>query len=121
MENATNKHLLTPQVQLKGVYYPITLLKFDITKNKEALPYSYYVEMCKTFENTSQFNITEWQNLSSVFCFDLSCQDDEVFSQYPVNIHITKDTEFVAKCYCIILEEKKSKITIIDEKMSSIY
>ena len=36
---------------------------------------------------------------------------------YQVTIHINKDTEFKAKCCCVILEEKKSTIGIQDGKM----
>ena len=40
--------------------------------------------------------------LYSIFWFDLSAQDSEESLGYQVTIHITKDTEFKAKCNCVI-------------------
>ena len=39
---------------------------------------------------------------------------------YQVTIHINKDTEFKAKCCCVILEEKKSTIGIQYGKMMNV-
>ena len=44
----------------------------------------------------------------------------EETNEYQVTIHINKDTEFKAKCCCVILEEKKSTIGIQDEKIMNV-
>ena len=95
-------------------------MTFDITKNKNVFPYSYYIEICKIFGNKPQLVLMDFMKIYSIFCFDLSAQDSEESLGYQVTIHITKDTDFKAKCYCVIFEEKKTNILIQDAKMSNL-
>ena len=114
------KRITNIQVQVKDVYYPVNPLEFDITKNKEVLPYSYYINVCNLFSNSTQLNILDWQNLYSIFCFDLTAQENEIVNQYPITIHVKKDPEFKPVIYVVALEEKLNKINIIDGKMANV-
>ena len=119
IQEKDGKRLTSLQIELKNVFYPIIPMKFDITKNDNVLPYKYYISMCKVFGNDPQLNLRDFMNLYSIFCFDFTAQDDEVTNGYQVTIHIQKDTTFKAKCYCVILEEKKSTILIQSGKMAN--
>ena len=115
-----DKRITSLQVELKNVFYPITPMMFDVNKYNNVLPYSYYVSMCNVFGNEPQLNLRDFMNLYSIFCFDFTAQDNEETSGYQVTIHIQKDTTFKAKCYCVILEEKKSTIYIQEGKMLNV-
>ena len=67
-------------------------MTFDILKNKNVFPYSYYIEACKIFDNKPQLDLTNFMKIYSIFCFDLSAEDSIESLGYQVTIHITKDT-----------------------------
>ena len=74
--------------------------------------------MCKHFGNNPQLNYKDFKDLHSIFCFDLSAQDEKLASNgCDVTIHITKDAVFQAKCYCLILKEQHSTINLKNGKM----
>ena len=118
IQEKDGKRLISLQVELRNVFYSVTPMKFDVTKNDNVLPYSHYVALCKIFANDPQLNLRDFMNM--IFCFDFTAQDMEETNGYQVTIHINKDTEFKAKCCCVILEEKKSTIGIQDEKMMNV-
>ena len=120
IQEKDGKRLISLQVELRNVFYPVTPMKFDVTKNDNVLPYSHYVALCKVFANDSQLNLRNVMNLYTIFCFDFTAQDIEETNGYQVTIHINKDTEFKAKCCCVILEEKKLTIGIQDGKMMNV-
>ena len=63
----------------------------------------------------------DFKNLYSIFCFDISAQDEKlVVNGWTVIIEIEKDTGLKMKAYCCILEEKSVEILIRDGKMYSI-
>ena len=68
------KRITSLQVELKNVVYPITPMTFDILKNKNVFPYSYYIEICKIFRNKPQLDLMDFMKIYSIFCFDLSSQ-----------------------------------------------
>ena len=47
-------------------------MQFDLTKNNQVEPYLSYINLCKTYEIKPQLNIMDFQNLYSIFCFDIS-------------------------------------------------
>jgi len=106
------------RVQLNSTYYPNDPLTFDSTKNYQMQPYENYIEMCKHFGNNPQLNYKDFKDLHSIFCFDFSAQDEKLVSNgCDVNIHITKDSAFQAKCYCLILKEQHSTINLKNGNM----
>ena len=117
IQEKDSKRITSLQIELKNIFYPITPMKFDITKNNNCFPYMNYVSLCKVFGTNPQLSLRDYMNLYSIFCFDFTAQDDEETNGYQVTIHIQKDTSFKAKCYCVILEEKKSTILIQGGKM----
>ena len=114
------KRLISLQVELRNVFYPVTPMKFDVLKNDNVLPYSHYISLCQIFANNPQLNLRDFMKLYTIFCFDFTTQDMEETNGYQVTIHINKDTEFKAKCCCVILEEKKLTIGIQDGKMMNV-
>ena len=117
IQEKDGKRLISLQVKLRNVFYPVTPMKFDVTKNDNVLPYSQYVALFRVFANDPQLNLRDFMNLYTMFCFDFTSQDMEETNGYQVTIHINKNTDFKAKCCCVILEEKKSTIGIQDGKM----
>ena len=95
-------------------------MKFDVMKNDNVLPYSHYVALCRVFAYNPQLNLRDFMKLYTIFGFDFTAQDMEETNGYQVTIHINKDTEFKAKCCCVILEEKKLTIGIQDGKMMNV-
>ena len=63
----------------------------------------------------------DFQKLYSIFCFDVSAQDEKlIINGCTVSIEIEKDSELICKAYCCILEEKEVEILIKGGKMYSI-
>ena len=113
----TNK-IKSIRVQLNNSNYPDLGMVFDSIKNHQLQPYNFYIEMCKRFNNSPQLNYLDFKDLYSIFCFDVSAQDERLASNgCDVTIHITKDTGLNVKCFCVILEEKTAKINLNDGKM----
>ena len=113
----TNK-IKSIRVRLNTSYYPELGMVFDATKNHQLEPYNFYIEMCKRFNNSPQLNYLDFKDLYSIFCFDVSAQDEKLASNgCDVTIHITKDADLKVKCFCVILEEKTAKINLNDGKM----
>lgn len=113
----TNK-IKSIRVQLNNSNYPDLGMVFDAIKNHQLQPYNFYIEMCKRFNNSPQLNYLDFKDLYSIFCFDVSAQDERLASNgCDVTIHITKDTGLNVKCFCVILEEKTAKINLNDGKM----
>jgi len=101
------------RVQLNNSYYPINNLEFSFKKNYQLQPYLNYINMCKNFGNEPQLSYSDFKNLYSIFCFDVSAQSDNlVINGCDVTIHITKDNLFTPKCYCLVLEEKHIDINL---------
>ena len=119
IQEKDSKRIRSLRIQLKNIFYPITLMKFDILKYDNMLPYKHYVSLCRVFGNESQLNLRDFMNLYWIFCFDFTTQDNEETNGYQVTIHIQKDTTFKAKCYCVIFVEKKSVILIQQRKIKT--
>ena len=96
-------------------------LSFSSKDNYQALPYLNYIEMCNIFGVDPQLNLRDFKNLYSIFCFNVSEQDEKLaMNGVNVTIEIEKDTEFKAKCYCVILTEKQVNIELKTGKMASL-
>ena len=98
-------------------------MEFDATKNYQMEPYLAYVKICTEFNHKEcpQLNIRDFKNLYSIFCFDVSAQDEKLsVNGCDVTIHITKTSDFKAKAYCLVLEEKHCQIEVKGGKMFSI-
>jgi len=109
------------RVQINNSYYPINKMEFDAVGNKQMEPYLAYVKMCKEFNVLPQLNIRDFKNLYSIFCFDVSAQDEKLsVNGCDITVHITKSSEFKAKAYCLILEEKHCQIQIKNGKMFTV-
>ena len=65
IQEKDGKRITSLQVELKNVFYPITPMTFDITKNKNVFPYSYYIEICKIFGNKPQLDLIDFNLFSS--------------------------------------------------------
>ena len=113
IQKSGDKQITSLRVQLRNAYYPNNPMTFDSKKNHQMHPYENYIEMCKHFGNRPQLNYKDFKDLYSIFCFDLSAQE-EWFpgSTCEVTLHITKDADFKAKCYCLILKEEDSTINV---------
>ena len=106
------------RIQLNSTYYPESPMVFDSTKNYQMQPYQSYVQICKVFGVEPQLNYPDFKDLYSIFCFDVSAQDEKLASNgCDVTIHINKDTAFKASCYCLILKESHSAINLKNGKM----
>ena len=106
------------RIQLNSTYYPESPMVFDSTKNYQMQPYQSYVQICKVFGVEPQLNYPDFKDLYSIFCFDVSAQDEKLASNgCDVTIHINKDTAFKASCYCLILKESHSTINLKNGKM----
>ena len=77
------------------------------------------IRTCVIFFNQKcQLNLKDFQNLYSIFCFDVSAQDAQITSNIcDLTLLITKDEGLKVKGYCVILEEKRAKINLVDGKM----
>jgi len=108
------------RVQINSSYYPINKIEIDKTNQMEA--YLNYVKMCLEFhKECPQLNIRDFKNLYSLFCFDVSAQDEKLsVNGCDITIHVTKTSDFKAKAYCLVLEEKHCQIMIKGGKMFSI-
>jgi len=96
-------------------------LKFSYKDNYQALPYFNYIEMCNIFWVDPQLNLRDFKNHYSIFCFNVSEQDEKLaMNEVNVTIEIEKDTEFKAKCYCVILTEKQVNIELKTGKMATL-
>ena len=117
-DGAANHQIKSIRVQLNSTYYPESPMVFDSAKNYQMQPYQNYLQMCKVFGVDPQLNYLDFKDLYSIFCFDVSAQDDKLASNgCDVTIHITKDTAFKAACYCLILKESHSTINLKNGKM----
>ena len=92
IQEKAGKRLISLQVELRNVFYPVTPMKFDVLKNDNVLPYSQYIAMCQVFANYPQLNLRDFMKLYTTFCFDFTAQDMEETNGYHVTIHINKDT-----------------------------
>ena len=115
--SGTNK-IKSLKVQLNSSNYPDSGMQFDATTNNQAEPYYAYTKMCKVFDKFPQLNYLDFRDLYSIFCFDVSAQDEKLASNgCDVTIHITKDTNLKVQCFCVILEEKLTTISLKNGKM----
>ena len=96
-------------------------MTFDSATNDQIEPYDAYVKMCKNFGVRPQLNYFDFRDLYSIFCFDITAQDDNLVSNgCDIIIHITKDPLLLVQCYCLILEEKVLKINLKNGMMHMI-
>ena len=63
IQEKDGKIITSLQVELKNVFYPITSMNFDILKNKNVFPYSYYIEICKIFGNKPQLDLMDFMKI----------------------------------------------------------
>ena len=114
-------NLKTIQIQLNSSYYPINRMEFNIENNENIFPYLNYIETCYDFKVEPQLSLEDFKNLYSIFCINVSDQDDRLaINNVDVTLHITKDSNFKAKVYTLILEEKKIEMKLYGGKISII-
>ena len=77
-DNGANNKFKSLRVKLNNSNYPMNKMQFDIATNNQIEPYLAYVNLCKEFKNKPQLNMLDFQNLYSVFCFDVSAQDEKL-------------------------------------------
>jgi len=119
IQRSEKEGITSLRVQINNSYYPINKMEFDAKKNYQTEPYLSYVKMCKEFhKGCPQLNIRDFKNLYSIFCFDVSAQDEKLsINGCDITVHITKTNDFKAKAYCLILEEKHCQIMIKGGRM----
>ena len=116
-----NNKIKSLRIILNNSNYPMNKMQFDITKNNQVEPYLAYLNLCKIYKSKPQLNIMDFQNLYSLFCFDVSAQDEKLLvNGCMVKLEIEKDSALELKSYCCILEEKSVEIEIRGGKMFSI-
>ena len=116
-----NNSLKSIQIQLNNTYYPINKMDFDVENNENIFPYETYVQTCKDFKTRPQLSLEDYKNLYSIFCIDVSSQDDKLaINNIDVTLHITKDSDFKAKLYTLILEEKAISMRLSGGKVAII-
>ena len=114
-------NLKSIQIQLNNTYYPINTMEFNIDNNENIFPYQAYIQTCKDFKTKPQLSLEDFKNLYSIFCINVSDQDDRLaINNVDVTLHITKDSNFKAKLYILILEEKKIEMKLNGGKISII-
>lgn len=116
-----NDSLKSIQIQLNNTYYPVNRMEFNVENNEQVSCYESYTETCKDFKTKPQLTLEEFKNLYSIFCINVSDQDDKlVINNVDVTLHITKDSNFKAKLYILLLEEKKIEMRLNGGKISII-
>ena len=121
IQNVGNNEIRSIRIQLNSSYYPIDPVTFSYKNNQQLKPYTNYRDMCNLFGMDPQINMIDFKNLYSIFCFDVSAQDEKLaMNGVNVTIHINKDTGFKARCFAVILTEKEVNIELSSGKMSNI-
>ena len=96
-------------------------MEFDIGTYNMDEPYSNYLDLCNIFDKKPQLNILDFMNLYSIFCFDVSAQNEKlVVNGCNITVEIEKDSALKLKSYIVVLEEKKVDILIKAGKMFSV-
>jgi hypothetical protein len=109
------------RVQLNSSYYPLDPMDFDSKKNYNAKPYFSYTSMCKRFGVDPQLSYEDFKNIYSVFCIDVSEQDEKLaLNGVNVTFEITKTNGFKPRCFWVVLVEKEATIELNSGKMTTI-
>ena len=121
IQNVGSNEIRSIRVKLNNTHYPIDPLTFSYKNNQQLKPYKNYQEMCNLFGVDPQINMIDFKNLYSIFCFDVSAQDEKLaINGVTITIDINKDIGFKARCFAVILTEKEVKIELSTGKMATI-
>ena len=101
------------QVKLNNVYYPMNRMSFDSEKHDLVLPYMSYIKMAKNYTDSPSLSLMDFKSSYPIFCFDVNAQDDALISSNCIiTVEITKDANFKATCYALVLEENLKQISL---------
>ena len=108
------------QVRLNNENYPNIPLKIDFDKMDLNELYRNYKLMSELFGNVPQFNYTDFVLNYPIFCFDLSAHKEDLFKTgVQLSVYIEKTAGDMVG-YCLLLEESRHIINIMDRKMNRI-
>ena len=110
------------QVMLNQERYPIDPMRFDIANNNYFEGYKAYKSVCDLFGNDAQLSPLDWRNLYSIFCFDLTAQNEDLVKNgCDVTIKIEKtEGQEAFKAYAVALADSSYRIQVANGRMSKI-
>jgi hypothetical protein len=117
-EHSGNNRITSLRIQMNNVYYPIDRMEFNFENYNILEPYDSYVNCCKTFGNEPTLNIQEFHDLSPIFCFNVSSQDERLKSNgIDVNLHIGKSQALTLQGFVLMLEDCHYTLDVNDGRM----
>ena len=108
----TGSKIKSLKLQLNGMYYPISGMKFNFEENNIAEPYYAYIQACKTQGVEPQLSLLDFL-LYPIFCFDTSAQPESLKSHgINLTLKIEKDSTVKLEGFALILEDSYFKIDV---------
>ena len=109
------------QVKLNQSRYPLDSVTLNAQHSNVFEAYIMYESVCKVFGVEPPLNPNDFRNLYTLYCFDLSAQDENLVKN-GVNIQlvIKKSSAEPLNAYCLILEDASYIIKVINGQMTRI-
>jgi hypothetical protein len=106
------------RLDLNQTHYPLENVKLDPINFNMLEAYNNYENLCKIFGNEPQLNILDYRNIYNIFCFDTSAQNEDLKKNgIQIKLHIEKSADLALKSYCLLLEDAKHSITVLNGNM----
>ena len=116
-----NNKIKSIQILVDNVRYPLNKIEIDGTKGNVYEAYDSTKRICNQFGNICPFDIHDFNQLNSLFAFDLTAQEElRKKSGLNIKVKIEKDTALELTAYALLLIDDIKQIdykkgTIISE------
>ena len=109
------------QVKLNQSRYPLDSVTLNPQHSNVFEAYIMYESVCKVFGIEPPLNPNDFRKLYTLYCFDLSAQDENLVKN-GVNIQlvIKKPSDKPLNAYCLLLEDASYIIKVINGQMTRI-
>jgi len=109
------------QVLLNNTRYPLDAVNQNPENFNIFEAYIQYEAVCKIFGIEPPLNPIDFKKLYTLYCFDLSAQDENLAKKgSSIQLHIKKSSAESLTAYCLILEDSSHIIKIINGHMTRI-
>jgi hypothetical protein len=118
-----NYGITSMQLQVgDGALYPSAPIRMNfIEKTDVSEIYDNYKKVCECFGTFPQLSVYEFMKMYPIFCFDLTCQDNDIVRNgADVYLHLNKTNNNPAKMYIVYLEDNLWQIYNEEGRMNNI-
>jgi hypothetical protein len=121
-EGVTNAVQITSlQVKLNQARYPLDAVIQNPQNFNVFEAYIQYESMCKVFGIEPPLNPIDFKKLYTLYCFDLSAQDENLVKNgVNIQLAIKKSSAEPLSAYCLILEDASHIIKVLNGQMTRI-